>query len=154
MPSSSARAGLGVGCGQYALRRVTLRRNVTEEAEGVRLVSTLLVILGEAEGLLGTCERLLGAAGQEIGPAQMHQVEGMAAPSSLRDGLLQQRQGLGNPPSQGIGGAQGSPHLGKQGRNIPGLAEFKALFEHRDAPVDIPFVEVEVADPSIRPNDG
>jgi len=48
------------------VRRLAMRSDLTEEPEGIRLVSTLLVIPGEVEGTLSTFERLLRAAGQQI----------------------------------------------------------------------------------------
>ncbi len=72
------------------------------------------------------------------------------------DGLLQrlceQRYGIGDAPGQSIRRAQGLDHYGKQSRNVPDLAESKGTFEQQDAPVDVPFGEVELADPGIRPN--
>jgi len=40
--------------------------NLTEQMQGIGLVSTLLVILGEAEGMLSTFERILDVAGHKI----------------------------------------------------------------------------------------
>ena len=43
-----------------------MRRNVTEEAQGIRLVAAFLVRTGERQRLLGEGVRLLQAAGQQL----------------------------------------------------------------------------------------
>ena len=64
-----------VGFGLLGLRGITMRGNVAEEPKGIRLVSTLLVMLGEVEGTQSTIERILRAAGQQIRLAQTSEPE-------------------------------------------------------------------------------
>ena len=52
--------------GRVALRRLTPRRNVAEEAQGIRLVAPFLVLMGERQRTLGEGVRLLQAAGQQL----------------------------------------------------------------------------------------
>ena len=54
-----------VGFGLIALRRLAPRRNVAEEAQGIRLVAPFLVLTGERQRPLGEGVRLLQAAGQQ-----------------------------------------------------------------------------------------
>ena len=55
-----------VGFGQPALRRLTPRRSVAEEAEGMRLVATFLVRTGKRQCTLGEGMRLFQAASQHL----------------------------------------------------------------------------------------
>ena len=55
-----------VGFGLVALRRLAPRRNVAEEAQGIRLVAPFLVRTGERQRTLGEGVRLLQAAGQQL----------------------------------------------------------------------------------------
>ena len=55
-----------VGFGLIALRRLAPRRNVAEEAQGIRLVTSFLVRTGERQRTLGEGVRLLQAAGQQL----------------------------------------------------------------------------------------
>ena len=55
-----------VGFGLLALRRLAPRRNVAEEAQGIRLVATFLVLTGKRQRPLGEGVRLLQAAGQQL----------------------------------------------------------------------------------------
>ena len=77
-----------------------------------------------------------------------------AAPSSLRGGLLQQRQGPWPPSKTGhLRCTRDSSPLGVIQGDVPGLAEFKALFKYKDALVKVSLVDVELPDPGIRPNE-
>jgi hypothetical protein len=55
-----------VGDGGLILWRIAMGRNVTEEAQGIRLVATFLVRTGERQRLLGEGVRLFQAAGQQL----------------------------------------------------------------------------------------
>jgi len=58
---------LSIEClGLLDLGRLVMHGNLTEQMQGIGLVSTLLVILGEAEGMLSTFERILDVAGHKI----------------------------------------------------------------------------------------
>ena len=64
-----------VGFGLLALRGLTLRRNVAEEAQGIRLVAAFLVRTGERQRPLGEGVRLLQAAGQQMRLPQREMTE-------------------------------------------------------------------------------
>jgi hypothetical protein len=49
-----------------ALRMLAPRRNLAEEAQGIRLVATLLVGTGAGQRTLGEGARVLQAAGQQL----------------------------------------------------------------------------------------
>ena len=55
-----------VGFGLLDLRRLAPRRNVAEEAQGIRLVATFLVLTGERQRPLGEGVRLLQVASQQL----------------------------------------------------------------------------------------
>ncbi len=55
-----------VGFGLLDLRGLALRRNLAEEAQGIRLVATFLVLTGERQRPLGEGVRLLQAASQQL----------------------------------------------------------------------------------------
>ena len=55
-----------VGCGVLDLRGIAPRRNVAEEAQGIRLVAAFLVLTGKRQRTLGEGVRLLQAAGQHL----------------------------------------------------------------------------------------
>ena len=55
-----------VGFGRLALRRFAPRRNVAEEAQGIRLVAAFLVLTGERQRALGEGVCLLQAASQQL----------------------------------------------------------------------------------------
>jgi hypothetical protein len=55
-----------VGYGLIACRRLTLRCNLAQEAQGIRLVAAFLVRTGEYQCLLGEGLRLLQAASEHL----------------------------------------------------------------------------------------
>ena len=69
-----------VGFGRLDLRGIAPRRNVAEEAQGIRLVAAFLVLTGERQRLLGEGVRLLQAASQQM---RLPQGETSRAPDSL-----------------------------------------------------------------------
>jgi len=145
-----------VGLGLLDIRRLAPCCDVAEQTQGIRLIATFLALTGECQRTLGEGVRLLQAAGEHVHLPQVDATARLIAHSFRCDCLLQrlceQRYGIGDAPGQSIRRAQGLNHYGKQSRNVPDLAKFKGTFEQQDAPVDIPFGEVELADPGIRPN--
>ena len=55
-----------VGFGQFTPHGIALRRNVAEEAQGIRLVTTFLSLTGMRQHTLGEGVRLLQAASQHL----------------------------------------------------------------------------------------
>ena len=68
-----------VGFGLFDLWGLAPRRNVTEEAQGIRLVAAFLVLTGERQRPLGEGVRLLQTAGQHL---RLPQGEDDRAPDS------------------------------------------------------------------------
>ena len=63
-----------------ALRRLAPRRDLAQEAQGIRLVAAFLALTGERQRALGEGVCLLQAAGQHL---RLPQGETTAAPESL-----------------------------------------------------------------------
>src|SRR5215510_5058604 len=131
-----------------------MRRNVTEEAQDPRLVTPFPVGTGELDRLLGEGQRLPQTAGQQGGFAQRSDPERLSALYAYRDGLLdrllQEWQGFGAPPGQGIRCTQVRGRPGKEISEVPTLAERHTIFERGDGLLDVAFVEVQQADTPIR----
>src|SRR5215470_898159 len=96
-----------MGFGLLDLEGLMVHDDLTEQAQDIGLISTLLVIPREAEDTLSKFERILQAAGQQIRFTQTTEPHCLSALSALRGGLLQQWQSLDNSPGQGIRHTQG-----------------------------------------------
>jgi hypothetical protein len=85
-----------------ALRRLTSRRNLAKEAQGIRLVAPFLVRTGERQRMLGEGVRLLQAASQQLRLSQGETTERLKAyrfhRSCLLHRLCEQRHGVGDAP--------------------------------------------------------
>jgi hypothetical protein len=92
-----------VGFGLLDDRGITPRRNVTEEAQGIRLVPTFLVLAGECLRPLGECLRLPQAAGPQMRLSQGKPTERLKVYYGHRHGLLEdlreQQHGVGDTPT-------------------------------------------------------
>lgn len=118
--------------------------NLTTGAEGIGLDSTFLVDMGKLKGTLSKVAGVLYAVGEQIAFAQLDDpislVPHVPPRGGLRHGLLQQRQGLSNPPGQRIGRAQvRGDNRGKE-RNVRDLAALPGSFKHRERLWEVPFV--------------
>ena len=86
--------------GRLDLRGVLMGGDLPEEPQGPRLVAPLLMGTGEVEGTPSELDRLLHAAGQQIGLAHIAHPQRLTAHGPHRGTpllrLLQQRQGLGD----------------------------------------------------------
>ncbi len=146
---------LVLGVGGLDLGGIAMRGDLTQEPQGPGLVSTSLVGTGELKGALGDCARLLQAAGQQIGCTQRGEHECtmvLSYEGNLLCCLLQQGEGLGDPPGQGIRITQSRGEKGKLVPDIGLLAQYQAPFEHRDRLVEVPFAEALSADRAVRRN--
>src|SRR5262245_48455575 len=136
------------------LWEILMGGDLPEEPQGPRLVPPLLMDAGEVEGPPSELDRLLHAAGQQIGLAHIAHPQRLTTHSPycgiplLR--LLQQRQGLGDTPGKGIHTAQGRGDLGEPDQYVVNPAEIKAAFEHGDGPGEVPCAEGEKTDAEIR----
>ena len=106
-----------VMCGRLDLRGVLMGGDLPEESQGPCLVSPLLMVTGEDEGTPSELDRLLHAAGQQIGLTRIAYPQRMTAHNPHRGTpllrLLQQRQGLGDTAGTGIRTAQSRGGLGE-----------------------------------------
>jgi hypothetical protein len=102
---------LVVGFGCSNLWGIVTRSNLTQEPQGPRFVSPLLVLAGKGKGALTVDYGVLSAPGEQIGRRQVGNPERLEDDLSYGDGLchalFQQRQALGDTPGQRIGTAQG-----------------------------------------------
>ena len=109
---------------------------------------------GEVEGTRSELNRLLHAAGQQIGLAHIAHPQRLTAHGPQRGTallrLLQQRHGLGNTAGTGIRTAQGRGGLGEPEQHVINPAEIKAAFERRDGPGEAPLAQGEKTDTAIR----
>src|SRR5262245_48233657 len=133
--------GLAVmGFGGLDLWGITMRGNLAEEPAGMCLIATSCVGTGEIEEAPGQCTRLVHAANEEQGLAQLGEYEGMEEqepPSGhALQHLVDEWEGLRRAPGKGIrrtqdGGSQGSPH-----RDVGSLVYLHAPFKHGNRGVE------------------
>jgi hypothetical protein len=92
--------------GLRALRWITPRRNLAEEVQGIRLVTTFLVLAGMRRHALGEGLRLLQAASQHLRLPQEETTERLMDHrfrcSCLFHRPREQRHSVGDAPAQGI----------------------------------------------------
>jgi hypothetical protein len=76
------------GVGLFDLRGITMRGNVAEEAQGIRLRTSFLAGTGMLEGTGGKRVRLLQAASAQMCLAQGEEQRHLVTHSAARGGLL------------------------------------------------------------------
>jgi hypothetical protein len=93
-----------VGLGLIALRKLTLRCDVAEEEQSIRLVARFPVLTGMCQCVFGTGVRLLQAAGEQMRFSQGDTRERLGIDFSHCNGLLlrlrEQGHGIGATPSE------------------------------------------------------
>ena len=140
-----------VGFGLLALRRLAPRRNLAEEAQGIRLVAAFLVLTGERQRALGEGVRLLQAAGQQLRLPQGETTERLIACHFRCRGLFhrlrEQRHGVGDAPGQGIRRTQGRSHPGEKEREVRVLTDAHGPFEQGERPGQVALAEGQQTDP-------
>src|SRR5882724_6470316 len=128
--------------------------DLPEEPQGPRLVSPLLMVTGEGEGTPSALDRLLHAAGHQIGLTHIAHPQRLTAHGPHRGTpllrLLQQRQGLSDTAGPGIRIAQGRGGLREPDQAVPNPTQIKAAFEYGDGPEDVSLAEGEKTDTEIR----
>src|SRR5262245_19255809 len=101
-----------VGFGRLDLRGLAPRRNVAEEAQGIRLESPLLVRTGECQGPLSEGVLLFEVVGQHLRFPQAEKTRRLTTDTSqgsfLFYRLREERYGVSNAPGQRIRRTQGS----------------------------------------------
>ena len=106
-----------VSFGLLALRGLAPRRNVAEEAQGIRLVAPFLVLTGVRQRALGEDVGFLQAASQQLRLSQREPTERLKVHSfhysRLFYRLREQRHGVGDAPAQGIRRTQGRSYQGE-----------------------------------------
>ena len=134
-----------VGYGGLALRGIAPRRNVAEEAQGIRLVAAFLVRTGMRQRALGEGLRLLQAVGQQLRLPQGETTERLGAHSVYRSRLFhrlrQQRHGVGDAPGQSIHRAQGRSHQGEKDWEVRVLTDAYGPFERGEGPGQVALAE-------------
>src|SRR5262245_57035108 len=122
-----------VGFSLIALRKITPRRNVAEEAQGIRLVAAFLVLMGMRQRLLGKDLRLLQAACQHLRFSQEETTELLGVPSfhcrQLFSHLREQRYGVGDAPDERIRHTQGRSYPREIGWEVCFATETHGPFE-------------------------
>ena len=133
------------------VRRIAPRRNVAEEAQGIRLMAPFLVRTRKRQRALGEGVRLLQAAGQQLRFSQGETTERLIAYYVHCHGLFhrlrEQRYGVGNAPGQGICRPQGRSHPGEKDREVRVLADAHGPFEQGERPVQVALAESQQPDP-------
>src|SRR5262245_14887909 len=121
-----------VGFGQRALRRRAPQRDLTEEAQGIRLIAPFLLRTGERQRTFGEGLRLLQTASHQLRFPQGETTERLKTRSCCGNGLFQylreQWHGVGDAPRQRVRRPQGWRHLGEPG---PGLEVHLLTEVHR-----------------------
>src|SRR5262249_27519017 len=88
-PCLGQRQGLAVGgFGLCDLWRITMRRDVTKEAQGICLIPAFLIGTGMFQGTGGERARLLQATGAQMRLAQGEEQKRLVPYSAARGGLL------------------------------------------------------------------
>jgi hypothetical protein len=127
--------------GRVALRNLATRRNLAEEAQGVCLVATLLVLMGERPRALGEGLRLLQAAGQQMrlsqGETTAHLKDYHFHCSGLFDRLREQHHRVGDASGQSVGRTQGRSYLVEINREVCVLTEAHSAFESGEPPMEV-----------------
>src|SRR5215475_521571 len=104
-----------------------MHRNVTEEAQGIRLIAAFLVRMGVRQRLLDEGMRLLQMASKHLRFSQRETTERLKADhvrcQCLLQCLCEQRYGVGDTPGQGVGRAQGRSYHGEIDREVRVLTE-------------------------------
>jgi hypothetical protein len=95
-----------VGLSLLGLRRLALRRNLTEKTQGIRLVATFLMFTSECQRTIGERVRLLQSASQQMRLSKKETTGRLHDDyfhcTRLCHRLCKQRQGLGDAPAQSI----------------------------------------------------
>ena len=140
-----------VGFSFFDMRRIALRRNVAEEAQGIRLVAAFLVLTGMRQRALGEGVRLLQAASQQLRLPQGETTERLKVYSFRCSGLFhrlrEQRHGVGDAPGQGICRTQGRSHPGEPAREVRVLTDAHGPFEQGERPGQVALAEGQQTDP-------
>ena len=142
---------LVVGLGLLDLRGLAPRRDLTEEAQGIRLVAPFLVLTGKRQRTLGEGVRLLQAASQHLRLPQGETTERLKGYcfhcSGLFHRLREQRHGIGDAPGQGIRRPQGRSYPGEIGWEVRVLTDAHGPFEQGERPGQVALAEGQQTDP-------
>ena len=140
-----------MGFGLRALRRLTTRGDLAEEAQGIGLVAAFLVLAGKRQRTLSKGLRLLQAARQQMRLSKGEKTERLAVYSFRHSALLhrprEQRHGIGDAPAQGIRRTQGRSHPGEIDREFRVLTDGHSPFEQGECPAQIALAEGQQTDP-------
>jgi len=122
-----------VGFSFFDMQRIALRCNITEEVQGIRLVTAFLVVTGERQRVLGKGVRLLEAASPQMRLPQGETTERLKyyyfRCSRLFHRLREQRHGITDAPAQSVRRSQGRSHPREIGWEVRFLADAYCTFE-------------------------
>ena len=111
-------------------------RDLTEEVQGIRLITPFLMRTSERQRTLGKGVRFLQAASQQLRFPQGETTECLVDYHCRCHGLFQrlceQQHGVGDAPGQGVCRPQGRSHQGEPGRVVRVLTEAHGPFEQGD----------------------
>ena len=144
--------GLAVmGGGLVDGRGSTMRGDVAEEAQGIRLDTLLLVRTGERQRILGEGMGLLQTASHEMRLPQGKTTEcliaGHCRGNSLFHRLREQWHSIGNAPTQSIRRTQGPGHPGEIDREVSFLTDAHGPFESGEYPGQVALAQGQQTDP-------
>src|SRR5215510_14850542 len=141
-------------CGRLALRGRLMGSDLPEEPQGPCLMPPLVMGTGEGEGTPSAVDRLLHAAGPQIGLTHIAHPQRLTAHGPYRGTpllrLFQQRQCLSDTAGQGIRTSQGRGGLGEPELDVENPPNIKAAFEHGEGRGEVPLAEGETTDTEIR----
>jgi hypothetical protein len=130
-----------VGFSPRALRGTAMYRNLTEEAQGIRLVPSRLEGTGELQCLLGEDLRVLQMAGQHLRLPQGETTFRLRSWPGCCNGpfqcLREQRHGVGNVPAERIRRPQGRSHRVEPDREVCVLTDTEGPFELGEGPAQV-----------------
>ena len=126
--------GLAVGgCGWLTLRGIAMRRNVAEEAQGIRLVAPLPALMGECQRTFGQGMRLVQTASQQMrlpkGEVTERLKEDHVHGRALFHRLREQWHGVAEAPAQSIRHPQGHSYPWEIGWEVRLVTEAHGPFK-------------------------
>jgi hypothetical protein len=121
------------------LRGLASCRDVAEEAQGIRLETTLLRLTDERQRMLSKSVRLLQMASEHLRLPEGKMTASPVTHSAYR--LREQRHGVGDAPGQGVCCAQVRSQQGKKERKARVLTEAHGPLEEGEGPVQVTLTE-------------
>jgi hypothetical protein len=138
-----------VGFGQRAVRTLAPRRNLAEEAQGIRLVAAFLVRTGMRP--LGEDVCVLQAISQQLcfpqGETTVHLIAPHISCSHPFQRLHEQGHGVGDAPGEGVRRPQSRSHPREPERDVRGVTEGHGPFDLGERPVQVALAKEQQRNP-------